>query len=49
VTSIYLAGADPADAMRTALVVVLAATAACLPAVALLPRAAPPEDVLHGV
>ena len=48
VTSVYLAGADPAPAMRTALIVVLAATAACLPAVGLLPRSAPAEEVLHG-
>ena len=38
VTSIYLNGVDKADAMATALIVVLVATAACLPAVRLLPR-----------
>jgi EmrB/QacA subfamily drug resistance transporter len=49
VTSVYLSGTDAADAMATALVVVLAATALCLPAVRLLPRHAPAEDVLHPV
>jgi EmrB/QacA subfamily drug resistance transporter len=38
VTSIYLGGIDKASAMSTALIVVLAATAACLPAVRLLPH-----------
>jgi EmrB/QacA subfamily drug resistance transporter len=48
VTSVYLADADPTTAMTAALVVVLAATALCLPVVRLLPRHAPPEEALPG-
>lgn len=47
VTSVYLADADPTTAMTAALVVVLAATALCLPVVRLLPRHAPPEAALQ--
>lgn len=46
VTSVYLAGADPAGAMTAALIVVLVATALCLPVVRLLPRQAQPEDAV---
>jgi EmrB/QacA subfamily drug resistance transporter len=48
VTSVYLANADPTAAMTAALIVVLAATALCLPVVRLLPRHAPPEEALQG-
>jgi EmrB/QacA subfamily drug resistance transporter len=48
VTTIYLAGSSPTGAMVLALAVVLAVTAACLPATRLLPRSAPPEELLHG-
>jgi EmrB/QacA subfamily drug resistance transporter len=48
VTSVYLADADPTTAMTAALVVVLGATALCLPVVRLLPRQAPAEDLLHA-
>jgi EmrB/QacA subfamily drug resistance transporter len=40
ITSVYLVGAGPVEAMEAALVVVLAATAVCLPVVRLLPREA---------
>jgi EmrB/QacA subfamily drug resistance transporter len=43
VTSVYLHGADQVNAMATALIVVIAATAACLPAVRLLPKHGQPE------
>ena len=46
VTSVYLANADLTAAMTTALIVVLGATAVCLPVVRLLPRSAPPEDAM---
>jgi EmrB/QacA subfamily drug resistance transporter len=46
ITSVYLAGADPTTAMKAALVVVLGATALCLPVVRLLPRHAPAEEAL---
>jgi EmrB/QacA subfamily drug resistance transporter len=49
VTSVYLADSDLTTAMTTALVVVLGATALCLPVVRLLPEHAPAEDVVHGV
>ena len=48
VTSVYLANSDLTHAMTTALVVVLGATALCLPVVRLLPRKAPAEEVLQG-
>jgi EmrB/QacA subfamily drug resistance transporter len=47
VTSVYLHGADQAGAMSTALIVVIVAMAACLPAVRLLPRHGQPEGA-HG-
>jgi EmrB/QacA subfamily drug resistance transporter len=49
VTSVYLANSDLTTAMTTALVVVLGATALCLPVVRLLPERAPAEDVVHGI
>lgn len=48
VTSIYLAGSDATDAMTTTLVVVIAATAVCLPVVRLLPRRAPEHAAQPG-
>ncbi|HET6510037.1 MAG TPA: MFS transporter [Baekduia sp.] len=46
VTSVYLANANLTTAMTTALVVVLGATALCLPVVRLLPRQAQPEEAV---
>ena len=46
VTSVYLHGADQASAMATALIVVIAATVVCLPAVRLLPKHGQSEP--HG-
>ncbi len=47
-TSVYLAGTDAAGAMAAALIVVLGATIACLPAVRLLPRAPRLEGAPHA-
>src|SRR4051812_8901209 len=48
VTTVYLAGSSATGSMILALAIVLVVTAACLPATRLLPRNAPPEEVLHG-
>jgi MFS family permease len=47
VTSVYFANSDTPHAMVASLIVVLGATAACLGTVRLLPRSAPPEELLH--
>lgn len=47
VTTVYFHAGAPAHAMTVSLVVVLAITAACLPALRLLPRKAP-EEGTHG-
>jgi predicted MFS family arabinose efflux permease len=48
VTTVYFHSGAPAHAMTVSLVTVLAITAACLPALRLLPRKAPADAGRHG-